>query len=91
MPQILSRKQGCLHFIKVLHTNNICWQKMLSKCFNSDTFTEQSSKIVITGTNGTIGFVDVHTASPMLTCDIGTGWIYFYKDLASRNIQHNIT
>ena len=74
MPQTLSERHGCLHFVKVIHTNNIYWQKMLSKFFNSDTFTEQSSKIIIiTGTNSIIGFIDVNAASPMLTCDVGTG------------------
>ena len=54
-------------------------RKLLNKCFNFYTFTEHSSKIVITGTSSIASFINVNTASPILTCDVGTGWNWFLE------------
>ena len=46
------------------------------KVSNCDTFTELSSKIVITEANSIASFIG-NTASSIITCNIRTGWINF--------------
>ena len=63
-----------LHFFQSLLP---CFYFLAQQRFNFNTFTEFPSKIVITGANSIASFIDVNTASSILTCNVGTGWIYF--------------
>ena len=63
-----------LHFFQSLLP---CYHFLAQQRFNFNTFTEFLSKIVITGANSIAGFIDVNTASSILTYNVRTGWINF--------------